>query len=168
MSRIVVRSLKYDGRIHRTWEVALVEKRETLIVAVGSFPEEVRHPLLGNIRAGTLSTEYFWTDRWYSIFRFGSPSGALRNFYCNINTPVRYEASTLSYIDLDIDVLVAPDFSIRVLDEDEFETHSSLYGYAEEVRRGALDGLEEVLGLIKRKSFPFDENLSNHIDLSAP
>ena len=152
---IEVRSCKYDGRVQRLWEARIIEQAGTLLVLDAEFAEEIRHPLLGTILPGTLSTEYFWTDRWYSVFRFRQPSGELRNFYCNVNTPARLAGGVLSYVDLDIDVLVAPDLTYRVLDEDEFAAHAALYGYTEEVVGRALRARDEIVSLIEARQFPF-------------
>lgn len=154
---ITVESRKYDGRVSRTWQVGLKRRAGTLIVVEGVFETEVRHPLLGHIVEGTLSTEFFWTDRWYSVFRFREPSGALRNFYCNLNTPPVFEPGRITFVDLDIDVLVAPDFSYRVLDEDEFELHAVRYSYPPDFRRRATGALAEVLDLVHRRQFPFND-----------
>lgn len=153
---MIVRSLKYDGREHRRWRARLVRREGTLVVLSGLFEDEVEHALLGRISEGTISTEYFWTDRWYSVFRFQEPSGAHRNFYCNVNAPPRLDEETLSFVDLDVDILVAPDFSYSVLDEDEFETHSARYDYPEELRARVRDAVTELIGLIERREFPFD------------
>lgn len=153
---IVVRSLKYDGREHRRWRASLVAREGALIVLSGVFEAEVAHALLGPIRAGTLSTEYFWTDRHYSVFRFTEPGGAHRNFYCNVNTPPTLEGGTLSFVDLDVDVLVAPDFTYQVLDEDEFELHSARYDYPEALRARVRESVAELIALIERRRFPFD------------
>ena len=127
----------------------------SLIVLDAVFAEEVNHPLLGHIARGTVSREYYWTDRWYNVFRFAAADGALRNFYCNISQPAQLGADTLSFIDLDIDVLVAPDFSYRVLDLDEFEEHAARYGYAPDLRARAHAALAELIALIERREFPF-------------
>ncbi|HEX5707309.1 MAG TPA: DUF402 domain-containing protein [Pyrinomonadaceae bacterium] len=153
---VVVRSLKYDGREHRRWRASLTKHEGPLIVLDGIFEQEVEHALLGNIRAGTQSTEYFWTDRFYSVFRFREPDGAHRNYYCNVNTPPTLEDDTLSFVDLDIDVLVAPDFTYQVLDEDEFALHSARYGYPEELRARARAAVAELIELVERRLFPFD------------
>lgn len=157
MSRplLTVRSLKYDGRVHREWRAELLRAEGPLLVVEGEFEEEVSHPLLGTIRAGTVSTEFYWADRWYSVFRFREPSGELRNYYCNINTPARLHEATLTFVDLDIDVLVAPDYSCRVLDEDEFDAHEKLYGYPPEFRRRAFRALVEIGDLVRARRFPF-------------
>jgi protein associated with RNAse G/E len=152
-----VDSLKFDGRLHRSWPARLVRQTGALVVIEGVFETEVRHALLGTIHAGTLSTEFYWTDRWYSVFRFREPSGALRNYYCNVNRPAEFDDGVLSFVDLDIDVLVAPDFSYTVLDEDEFETHAARFGYDESLRARVRDSLAELLRLIETRAFPFDE-----------
>lgn len=157
--RVEVRSLKFDGSVKRVWHARLARAEGELIVLEGVFAEEVRHPLLGTIRAGTHSTEFFWTDRWYSVFRFREPDGGpLRNFYGNLNTPPRLDGGVLSFIDLDIDVLVTPDFSYTILDEEEFEQHAKQFDYPEEFRRRAYQALDELLALIERRDFPFDRH----------
>jgi protein associated with RNAse G/E len=160
---IIVQSLKYDGRVHREWRARLVERSASLIVVEGVFEEEVKHTLLGTVARGTLSTEYYWTDRWYSIFRFREPCGRLRNYYCNINRPAIFDGRVLTFVDLDIDVLVAPDFSFQVLDEDEFEAHAARYDYPREVRERVPRALAELIELIERRRFPFDESPSGEL-----
>jgi protein associated with RNAse G/E len=155
---ISVHSYKQDGRLHRKWPARLVRFEGPLIVLEGFFSEEVVHPILGIIKAGTLSTEFFWTERWYSIFLFREPSGELRNFYCNINTPARLADGTLSFVDLDVDVLVRPDFSFQILDEEEFERHAELFNYPPVYRQRVQESIEELISLIEERQFPFSLN----------
>jgi protein associated with RNAse G/E len=157
---IVVHSCKHDGRVNRSWPARLMRLDGTLIILEGVFAEEVRHPLIGLIEAGTLSTEVYWTDRWYSVFRFQTPDGRLLKFYCNVNTPPRLEAGVLSYIDLDVDVLVETDFSYVVLDEEEFERHAEIYGYPPLYRTRVREAVEEILRLVDSRDFPFSLNLN--------
>lgn len=153
---VTVSSLKYDGRVHRSWPARLVRREGSLLVLEGVFETEVRHPSLGHIRAGTHSTEYYWTDRWYSVFRFREPSGALRNYYCNVNRPAEFDGRALTFVDLDIDVLVAPDFTYAVLDEEEFAAHSVRYNYSAEVLRRVAEARDELTRLVEARAFPFD------------
>jgi protein associated with RNAse G/E len=120
------------------------------------FDEEIEHDLLGKVSSGTISTEYYWLDRWYNVFRFSNSDRVLQKFYCNINVPPQFDGRVLSYVDLDIDVLVEPDLTYRILDEDDFEQNAQRYGYPEEVQENARRALAEVIGLIESKSFPFD------------
>src|SRR5215208_4283221 len=155
-AEIVVRSCKHDGRVHRSWPARVARREDSLIVLDAFFASEVRHGLIGTIEAGTLSTEFFWTDRWYSVFRFQAPDGRLLKFYCNINTPPTFESGALTFVDLDVDVLVQPDYSFQVLDEDEFERHAELYQYPPAYRSNVQEALDELQRLIENRQFPFD------------
>lgn len=154
---ISVRACKYDGRVHRSWMAQLRERTGSLIVLDAEFAEEIRHPLLGTIAAGTRSAEYYWTDRWYNVFRFAEESGGLRNYYCNINMPAEFADDVLSFIDLDIDVLVAPDDSYKILDTEEFTVNAERFRYPEDVCRQAHRALDELIELIETGRFPFNQ-----------
>ena len=152
---ITVRVLKHDGTEYRRWNAKLSHREGDLIVLDAEFDVDVSHELLGEIKRGMKTVEYYWTSRWYNVFRFLKEDGSTRLWYCNINTPPQLEADTLSYIDLDIDILVQPDFSFKVLDEDEFEVNAKRYGYSEEEKLRALSAIDELVGMIERRHFPF-------------
>ena len=154
---IEVRAYKYDGVLHRTWDAELVRREGARIVLDAKFPDEVVHDLLGTIAVGTQSLEYYWLDRWYNVFRFAQPDGTLRNYYCNVNVPASFDGQTLSYVDLDLDILVDPDFSYRVLDVEDFERNAKRYGYTEEVQANARQALEELVKMIESRAFPFTD-----------
>lgn len=153
---VTVRTFKYDGTPHRHWRAQLVKQEEQLLVLDAKFEKEIEHSLLGTIHRGTVSVEYYWLDRWYNIFRFLGPDGELRNFYCNINVPPNFCRDTLSYIDLDMDVLVEEDMSFSVLDEDEFAANALKFNYPGEIQQRAYQALEELIRMIKLKSYPFN------------
>jgi protein associated with RNAse G/E len=154
---IVVRALKYDGREHRRWLARVAKTDGPLLVLDAVFDEEIQHDLLGTIASGTVSTEYYWLDRWYNIFRFSDPDRTLKSFYCNVNTPPLFGGRVLSYIDLDIDVLVAPDLTYEILDVDDFEENARRYGYPDDLQANARTALAELIRLIEARSFPFNE-----------
>ena len=91
------------------------------------------------------------------MFRFSDADRGLKNFYCNVNQPPQFDGSVLSYIDLDIDVLVAPDLTYKILDIDDFEENARRYSYPEEVQASAQRALSELIGMIEARVFPFDE-----------
>lgn len=146
---------KFDGAEHRRWSARLIEKVDSLIVLDAKFEEHIEHNLLGTIPIGTLSTEYYWLDRWYNVFRFRDADLNLKRFYCNINMPPRFDGQTLTYVDLDIDVLVEPDLSYRVLDLEDFQENARQYNYPVEIQTGAHRALDELIGLIETRAFPF-------------
>lgn len=147
---------KFDGSEHRRWPARIAKRDGPLLILDAVFDEEIEHDLLGTIPAGTISTEYYWLDRWYNVFRFSGHGHELKSYYCNINKPPQFDGRVLSYIDLDIDVLVAPDLTYKVLDEDDFEENALRYSYPEELQRNARAALAELLELIESRSFPFN------------
>ncbi len=155
-ARIEVCSYKYDGLLHRTWPAELVRQEGSLIVLDAKFSAEVIHDLLGTIASGTHSLEYYWLDRWYNIFRFAEPGGSLRNYYCNVNVPPTFDGETLSYVDLDLDILVEPDLSYRILDVEDFERNAKAYSYSVEVKANAHRAVTELVSMIENHAFPFD------------
>jgi protein associated with RNAse G/E len=153
---ITVRACKYDGSLHREWQAELIERGPELLVLDGRFAEEVRHPLLGTLKRGTISIEYYWLDHWYNVFRFLEPTGELRNYYCNVNQPPSFDGQVLSYKDLDIDIMVTPSLSYTILDEDEFEANAARFNYPPEVRQRARQARDELVHLIESRQFPFN------------
>ena len=149
--------LKYDGHEHRRWPARIAKADGPLLVLDAVFDEEIQHDLLGRISSGTVSTEHYWLDRWYNVFRFSDPDRTLKSFYCNVNTPPLFDGRVLSYIDLDIDVLVAPDLTYKILDVDDFEENARRYGYPQYVQANARQAVADLTGLIEARSFPFDE-----------
>ena len=134
---IEVHAFKYDGLLHRRWSAELVRQEGPLLILDARFSDEIIHDALGTIAPGTHSLEYYWLDRWYNIFRFAEPNGDLRNYYCNINRPPTFDGETLSYVDLDLDILVAPDLSYRILDVEDFERNAKEYPYPVELQKSA-------------------------------
>jgi len=151
---ITVNSRKYDGNIRRSWNCELIEQQDSLLVFVGEFLEQVEHQDLGCIEKGTTSYEYYWLDRWYNIFRFHEPSGTLRNFYCNINMPPTFSDGVLDYVDLDIDIVLWPDYRYVVLDRDDYERNADVFGYPGWVRDKVEETLNELLELIDHRQLP--------------
>ena len=152
---ITVRVLKFDGAEHRRWNTRLARQDETLIVLDAAFDDDVQHDLLGNISCGTRTIEYYWLDRWYNVFRFLESDGTTKLFYCNINMPPALKGGILSYIDLDIDILVQPDFSYQVLDLEEFAANALRYGYSEQVKKQTRSAVDELVSMIEARQFPF-------------
>lgn len=153
---VKINSRKFDGKIHKTWTATFLSKKNSLLTFIGKFEEEINHQYLGVIRRGTVSYEFYWLDCWFNVFRFHEPNGDLRNFYCNINVPPKFENNVLDYVDLDIDVLVWKNFTVEVLDLDEFAENSLKFNYSPEIKLKAEESLKKLRELIENRKFPFD------------
>ena len=155
--QVIVRVLKYNGTEYRRWSARIASWDDSLIVLDAEFEYDVKHEILGQIPRGTRTAEYYWLNRWYNIFKFLKDDGSIRLWYCNINTPPTLEQGVLTYIDLDIDVLVQPDFSYQVLDFEEFEQNAIVFSYSDEVRREVQHAIAGVISMIETRQFPFAE-----------
>jgi len=156
-SQITVRVLKYDGTEYRRWDATMARQEDRLIVLDAEFDHDVQHHLLGEIPRGTRTLEYYWLDRWYNVFRFLEADGTTKLFYCNVNMPPTISSSSLTYIDLDIDILVRPDFSYQILDLEEFAANAARYGYPEQVKTRSHEAVDELIAMIKARQIPFGD-----------
>lgn len=151
---ITVNSRSYDGAVRKSWKCELIERSGNELLLRGEFDNEVEHPDLGLIRRGTVSFEYYWLDRWFNVFRFHEPGGELRNFYCNISMLPEYAADVLDYVDLDIDILVQPDFSYSILDREDFEANARRFDYPDAVRTKVEETVRDLVRKLDRHEFP--------------
>ena len=156
-SPFTVRVLRYDGSEHRRWNAKLARREGPLIVLDAEFDVEVEHLHIGHIPLRTRTVEYYWEGRWYNVFQFLDHNGETRLWYCNVSLPPVVEVSAITYVDLDLDVVVRPDFTYQVLDSDEFEHHSQILRYPQEVKESARNALTEVISRIEDRQFPFHE-----------
>ena len=160
-NEIAVRVLKHDGVENRLWRGRLVERKGPLIVLEAEFDTDVSHHLLGEIKRGARLVEYYWLDRWYNVFRFLHDDGSTKLYYCNINQPPTFDGRVLTYVDLDIDLIVQPDFSFDILDLDEFATNATRYGYSDDEKENAAAALDQLIVMIRRRQFPFQPFKAN-------
>lgn len=89
--------------------------------------------------------EIFYTDRWYNIFEMHDrDDDRVKGWYCNVGRPAVLEADDrLSYVDLTLDLWVAPDGTQTVLDEDEFAA-LDLDAETSQQARAALEELQKL------------------------
>jgi len=104
---------RYSGRVLRhttdAWLIAAPFNREDFIFEGIPF------------KKGDLFIEAFFTRRWFNIFEMHDrDTGTVKGWYCNVTRPAVLSNGSLAAVDLALDLLVYPDGSIRVLDEDEF------------------------------------------------
>jgi len=104
--------------------------------------------------------ERYFTDRWYSIWEMHDVSDdRLKGWYCNICRPVTITETDVIYDDLALDVWVARDGTIQVLDEDEF----GALNLDAESHAQALAAVSQIRALVEGRVAPFDQigNLSS-------
>ena len=70
--------------------------------------------------------------------------GHIKGWYCNVSKPAEFTPGEIAYVDLALDLLVYPDGSYLILDEDEF-TRMKM---DEITRQAALKALDELIALV--------------------
>src|SRR5205085_4494421 len=92
--------------------------------------------------------QFFWPQRWYLLSAFYD-GRELIHTYASIIQPATIEIERLSYVDLDLSILVKPDLTYEVLTQAEFERLADLLHYSEEVRIGALMAMRTITSSIQ-------------------
>ncbi len=148
MSQVTVIKQNLEGQ--ETWRYTgqVLERGENYILLEARFNREDTpfHEIL--LKQGDRFIEIFYTDRWYNIFEIHDrDNDRLKGWYCNIGYPARIDGDKISYIDLALDLLVYPDGSQLVLDEEEFQEMD----LTQEVSQKAWEALEKLQEEFKRK-----------------
>jgi protein associated with RNAse G/E len=124
---------QYEGRVIR------YEPNAVILEALFNRPDMSFMDVI--LKENDRFVETFYTDRWYNIFEIHDrDDDEIKGWYCNIGKPAVLEDGFVSYIDLALDLWIAPDGKQKVLDEDEFEE----LDLDEDTLRNALAGLEEL------------------------
>ncbi|NDJ59617.1 MAG: DUF402 domain-containing protein [Chloroflexi bacterium] len=100
-----------------------------------------------------LFTEWFYSDRWYNIFKLQAVAdGRLKGWYCNITRPATITADQVSADDLALDVFVRPSGEILLLDEDEF----AALDLPDAERQAAWAAVGALRAAVAARTPPFD------------
>jgi predicted RNA-binding protein associated with RNAse of E/G family len=96
---------------------------------------------------GSVTHGFFWTRRRYSLYRMRGPDRRLIADRYDIVEDVRISEREVSYLDLLLDIWVAPGGAAQIEDEDEVLDHA---------HRGLLSGgqrslIEETKALVLRR-----------------
>jgi protein associated with RNAse G/E len=155
---VTVRALKYDGREYRRWQATYSAAviGGMVLEAIFSKVIEGRTPFFADDRA----VEYFYSDRRYNVIAGYAPDGTLRACYCNICTSAQFTETPsgveISFVDLDLDLLVWPDGRCELFDEDEFAQNGANYRYPQEVQAAAHAAVSALQNAVHDRIAPFD------------
>ena len=99
-----------------------------------------------------------WPDRWHGTLLFFLPDGRPRNWYVNLQEPLRRTDVGFDYLDLKLDVIVEMDGSWLWKDEDELaEAIAQGLVPAEDEARLRAEGERAVRRIVDREP-PFDRD----------
>jgi hypothetical protein len=149
---------KYNQNPHYTMPVQLVEDDGERLWFHAPPGSVLAHHTRGQtFTFARQSDMYFWRGRWYNVYVNRDPDGTLQHFYCNVGLPPVITDSTLTFVDLDLDVQISPGGACQILDADEFRAHSVAYAYPPDVRRAAWQAILDIIALWRARKPPFDQ-----------
>ena len=150
---VTIQSYKHDGKLHRTW-------RDTMVLKTSE------HSMLG-VNDHTLVTEsdgrrwvprepaivYFHKKYWFNVIAMIREKGV--SYYCNLASPFLLDDEALKYIDYDLDIKVFPDGEKRLLDVDEYEMHSKMMNYPNDIDFILKENVKILVDWINNGDGPF-------------
>ena len=140
---VTVRKLDAEGAEVFRYSGQIIRRTDTSLVLEAIFDMEERefHGLI--FRRGDRFVETHYSDRWYNVLAVHDvDTGDLKGWYCNISRPAIINGATVSAEDLALDLVVFPNGSQFVLDEDEFAA-LDLGSADRESARAALNTLQQ-------------------------
>lgn len=154
MGSITVCKLNHAGCLVISYTAEVLQRNQH-VVTLRAVWDRARSPLdLGYVRFEPCDcfTEYFYADCWYNIFEIRAADGRLKGWYCNVTRPPCISEDEIAAEDLALDLWVAPDGTMQVLDEDEFAALPLTLAE----REAAYAALAELQALAMRRAPPFD------------
>ena len=137
-----------------SYEGVLRERNEDYICINAAFAMADRDLGYIKLRRGDHFREWFYSDRWFNIFRVADgETNSLKGWYCNITRPPIIDAHQIAAEDLCLDVFVYPDGRTLLLDEDDFR---ELKLAKREVQK-AWRAVAAIRRLVDKRLPPFDE-----------
>ncbi|KKU83270.1 hypothetical protein A2973_01675 [Candidatus Gottesmanbacteria bacterium RIFCSPLOWO2_01_FULL_49_10] len=124
--KIILKALRHDGTLKRTWTSYLERKIDKEIVCYTKTPLYVMFPSGERKRFPYQTREYFFQDTWFNVLE-QHINGTISHWYVNIASPPTFQDNSLSYIDYDLDFVIQPDYSITEEDRDEFDLNKAYY-----------------------------------------
>ena len=150
MVTIIKRSPGGQEIIRYTGEI--LQRTPDSITLEASFDHADVLVMQTTLSRGDRFIETYYTDRWYNIFEIHDhENDRLKGWYCNIGKPAVMESGNrISYVDLALDLWVAPNGDQTVLDEDEF----AALDLDTETRSRARAALEELQKRFRTETRP--------------
>lgn len=107
-------------------------------------------------RDGDYLDEYFALEQPFNAMALFREDDSFVAWYCNITHPTRIVDGEIHWHDLFVDVVVYPDGSTLVRDEDELE-ESGLERTDPELHQLILNARDELLDMASNRAYPFSE-----------
>ena len=157
--KLEIHCYKHNGKIHRTWDEAVVLEINDEYIVCGNCKTLVTESDGVKHKTKEPAILFFYKKRWFNIIGQLKKYGLF--FYCNIATPFLIDDKIIKYIDYDLDLRVFPDGAFKVLDRNEYNYHKKIMHYPEEIDMILKRELTSLIEMKKNNEGPFDKELIN-------
>ena len=162
--KYIIHSYKHDGKIHRSWDEAILLEETDEYLIFGNDKTLVQESDGRTWKTKEPAILYFYKNRWFNVIGQNKTDGIY--YYCNLASPFIIEDDTIKYIDYDLDLRVFADNSYKILDKSEYKYHKELMKYPEEIDRILNEELKGLIKLQKEKKDAFDKkNIMKYCEL---
>ncbi len=105
-----------------SWQGTLLEETPTMRKLQAYFSGKPGTIAGVKIDVGDRWIETYYSDRWYNSFEMhAGDSDVLKLVYFNISYPAVFKVDFIEWDDLALDLVVLPDGTTHILDQDEFD-----------------------------------------------
>ena len=156
-SKLAIHCYKHNGKIHRTWDEAIVLDITDEMLVCGNHRVTVTERDGKSHKTKETAIIFFYTKKWFNIFAQFKKRGLY--YKCNIATPYLIDDNIIKFIDYDLDLKVFPDGAFKVLDRNEYKYHKMKMKYSEDLDKILQNQLTELINMKKTGVGPFNKNI---------
>lgn len=156
MTTVRIEKRKFDGTLRRSFEADDLGRRGEWIVV---YHDASRHESLKDGRPASIGPHgvlFLSTREPLTVGFHFDADGRLDVAQADAALPATVEDAVVAFVDLDIDLIVAPDGSYFARDFDTLEQNAREMGYSPEAIAAAGEGLRLARALVDGRRFPFD------------
>ena len=151
--KYMIHSYKHDGKIHRSWDEAVLLEINKEYLIFGNEKTKVTESDGRVWKTREPAVLYFFRNHWYNIIGQYKKDGIY--YYCNLASPYIIEDNTIKYIDYDLDLRVFPNGSFKILDRGEYKYHKKLMNYSKKIDIILKKELTDLINQVRNKKIAF-------------
>ncbi len=157
---ITVQKFKYNGTLRSAWQGELLESPHEKWTLVLHHPE--RHVKQQNGKRQAHDRVFihgFHHSKPLAVLIEYNKDLSVREIKCDAALPAKIGSKKISFVDLDLDLIVSRKLNYHVRDQVAFAKRVIRWGYPMKVRRQAYAGIKQAKTLVRKEKFPFKKPL---------
>lgn len=146
--------LNYLGEEELDYVGEVVSRGDDYVCIRAIFQLKTRDYGYAVLKNGDVFTEWFYSNRWYNIFKIEDvDTKQLKGYYCNLTRPAIIAEDNVRAEDLALDLFVKPSGEILRLDDDEYEE----LDLPDSDRQQVENAVAQIREMVKRGQTPFED-----------